>query len=86
MLYPEKTGVYCMAFTTWTALLAELRDDMASGNWRVKRYQIGDVENEYRSFSEFMAFFREVEHRAALESQSTAAPIGRAYARGGRRW
>ncbi len=75
-----------MAFTSWTALLAELRDDMASGNWRMKRYQIGDVEHEYRTFADFMALFREVEHRASLENQSTAAPIGRAYARGGSRW
>ena len=75
-----------MAFTSWTALLAELKNDMASGMWRVKRYQIGDHEHEYRSFSDFMAMFNEVEHRAALENQSTAAPIGRAYARGGSRW
>jgi hypothetical protein len=54
--------------------------------WRMKRYQIGDVETEYRTFSDFMSMFREVEHRAELESQSTAAPIGRAYARGGSRW
>jgi len=75
-----------MAFTSWTALLAELKNDIASGNWRLKRYQIGEVENEYRAFSDFMAMFHEVEHRANLESQSTAAPIGRAYARGVSRW
>ncbi len=75
-----------MAFTTWTALLADLKNDMVSGMWRTKRYQIGDVETEYRTFSDFMSMFREVEHRAALENQSTAAPIGRAYARGGSRW
>jgi hypothetical protein len=86
MLHPEKTGVHCMAFTTWTALLADLKNDMASGMWRMKRYQIDDREMEYRSFADFMSFFREVEHRAALENQSTAAPIGRAYARGGSSW
>lgn len=75
-----------MAFTSWTALLVELKNDLASGNWRMKRYQIGDVENEYRSFADFMTMFREVEYRATLETQSTAAPIGRAYARGVSRW
>jgi hypothetical protein len=54
--------------------------------WRMKRYQIDDREMEYRSFADFMSFFREVEHRAALENQSTAAPFARAYARGGSRW
>ncbi len=75
-----------MAFTTWTALLAELRDDMASHRWMMKRYGVDGFETEYRTLTEFMTFFREVEHRASLENQSSAAPIGRAYARGGSRW
>jgi hypothetical protein len=75
-----------MAFTTWTALLADLKNDMTSGMWQVKRYQIDAIEQEFRTFADFMNFFREVEHRAALENQSTAAPFARAYARGGSKW
>ena len=76
-----------MAFTSWTALLVELKNDLASGMWRTKRYSVeGGTEKEYRTHADFMTMFREVEHRATLETQNTAAPIGRAYARGGSRW
>jgi len=46
-----------------------------------RRVTVDGVTREFRGFSEFMAFFREVEHRARLESESTAIPRGRTYAR-----
>lgn len=70
-----------MAFITWSALYAQLKDDLANNNWMTRSYTVDGVAKEMRSFSEFMALFHEVEHRARLEAQSTAAPIGRTYAR-----
>ena len=70
-----------MAFTTWTDLLQRLKNDLAGASWSTKSYTVDGVTREFRGFSEFMAFFREVEHRARLESESTAIPRGRTYAR-----
>ncbi len=70
-----------MAFTTWTDLYQRLKDDISSGNWSVKSYEIDGVRREFRGFSEFMMFFREVEQRAQAEAEAGQAPRGRTYAR-----
>lgn len=74
-----------MAFTTWTALKTQLLDDLASGGWKTKSYQIGDVTRTFRDFSDFKQFLELVEYRAATEGGTA---VGRTYAKqgGGGRW
>lgn len=69
-----------MAFTTWSDLLRQLKDDLASGNWITRTYSVDGVTREFRSVSEFMALLQEVEHRASMENITTR-PLGRTYAR-----
>ncbi len=69
-----------MAFTTWSDLLAQLKDDLASGNWITRSYSVDGVTREFRSVSEFMALLDEVGRRANMENLSTR-PLGRTYAR-----
>lgn len=69
-----------MAFTTWSDLLVQLKNDLASGNWITRSYAVDGVTREFRSVSEFMALLQEVEHRASMENITTR-PLGRTYAR-----
>ncbi len=69
-----------MAFTTWSDLLAQLKNDLASGNWITRSYTVDGVAREFRSAAEFMALLQDVEHRANMENLSTR-PLGRTYAR-----
>lgn len=69
-----------MAFTTWSDLLRQLKDDLASGNWITRTYSVDGVTREFRSVSEFMTLLQEVEHRASMENITTR-PLGRTYAR-----
>lgn len=69
-----------MAFTTWSDLLAQLKNDWASGNFLTKSYSADGTTRECRSVSEFMDLLKEVERRASMENLSTR-PLGRTYAR-----
>ncbi len=69
-----------MAFTTWTDLLQRLKDDLAGASWSTKSYTVDGVSREFRSLSEFMKFFQDVEQRASMENLATR-PAGRTYAR-----
>lgn len=70
-----------MAFTTWSDKLRQLKDDLAGDSWLTKSYTVDGVVREFRSVTEFMKFFAEVEHRARLESEAGQVPRGRTYAR-----
>lgn len=76
-----------MAFTTWAALKTSMLNDLASGSWKIKSYQLGadGPATTYRSFQDFKEALQYVESRAGIES-STA--VGRTYASqsGGGRW
>lgn len=76
-------------FTTWTALKKQMRDDLASGNWRrVSSYNLSTAGSSraitYRSFDEFRKMLAWVEDNAAVES---GIPVyhGRIYAGNGGR-
>jgi len=69
-----------MAFTTWSDLLAQLKNDLASGSWITRSYSVDGVTREFRNASEFMALLQDVERRASMENLSTR-PLGRTYAR-----
>lgn len=57
-----------MPFSTWSQLLSKMRDDLATGNWRKKSYDIDGMKTEFFSPEEFMKMFLFVEKRAAEES------------------
>ena len=72
-----------MLFTTWTALLEQLRNDLASGQFRkVASYSIDGYQISYRSIEEFWKNYREVEERAAAESGLAYAQVITVPARG----
>ena len=56
-------------FTTWTALLDQLKNDLASGDFRtVQSYTAPDgFSATYRSIKEFWEFYNEVAQKAAAE-------------------
>jgi hypothetical protein len=60
------------AFTTWTALAAAMRDDLASGNFRtVSSYTMGGAVSQtlaYRTVEEFLKLLAYVERQAAAEA------------------
>jgi hypothetical protein len=70
-------------FTTWTALLTQLLDDLASGSFRTKSYSTPTgVSVTYNAPEEILAAIREVRTLAAFE---TGAASPRTYAgQGGR--
>ena len=43
-----------MAFTSFRDTLERMRNDLASGNWRVKSYDIDGMQREFFSPAEFM--------------------------------
>lgn len=71
-----------MAFTTWTALRDAMRDDLATGAWRIKTYEVGDSRTEYTGLQEFLAALDYVDVRATAETKPF---YGRTYARNGGR-
>jgi hypothetical protein len=56
-----------MAFTTWTALYAEMLNDLQSKSWRIKSYAIGGRSISYNSFDEFRAALEYARVKAAEE-------------------
>ena len=57
-----------MAFTSFRDTLERMRNDLASGNWRVKSYDIDGKQREYFSPAEFMQMLDDVERKAADEA------------------
>jgi hypothetical protein len=61
-----------MAFTTWSALLTSLKNDLAGGTWARKQYSTPDGSSvTYRDIDEFLKFYRFVEDKAGAESSSS---------------
>ena len=56
-----------MAFTSFRDTLERMRNDLASGNWRVKSYDIDGMQREFFS-PEFMQMLDYVERKAADEA------------------
>lgn len=61
------------AFTTWSDLLTQMRDDFATGNWRkVSGYSVGTAGSSrsitYRSFAEFQQMLAWMQDQAAVET------------------
>lgn len=57
-----------MAFTSFRDTLERMRNDLASGNWRVKSYDIDGMQREIFSPAEFMQMLDYVERKAADEA------------------
>jgi hypothetical protein len=63
-------------FTSWTALLEQLRNDLASGAYsRVASYTLNGRTVTYRSVDEFWKLYREVEAQAAAEDGLAYAEV-----------
>lgn len=71
-----------MAFTTWAALYSSMLDDLATGSWRGKSFQVGDRTMTYRSFQEFRDALEYVKMMSQQEAGSLTA---RVYAKQGGR-
>ena len=70
-----------MAFTTWAALKQQMEQDLASGQTLTQSYTVDGVQRTFRSFADWQLFYGLVCARAATESATSSAPLGRAYAR-----
>ena len=64
-----------MAFTTWAALKSDMEDDMASGNWRVKSYELREQSKTFRNWGEYIDFYRFVCHKAQEEVGNVATRV-----------
>ena len=64
-----------MPFSTWSQLLSKMRDDLATGNWRKKSYDIDGMKTEFFSPDEFLKMFLFVEKRAAEECSDYCASV-----------
>jgi hypothetical protein len=56
------------SFTNWNALYARMKNDLASGSWRVSSYAIEGRTTTYRTFEEFMQAYTWVKQQALTES------------------
>ena len=54
-----------MAFTSFRDTLERMRNDLASGNWRVKSYDIDGMQRDFFSPAEFLQMLYDVERKAA---------------------
>ncbi len=64
-------------FTSWAALLTQLQNDLAAGNFsRIASYTTPDGRaTTYRSIDDFWTLYREVEQRAAAEEGLAYAQV-----------
>jgi hypothetical protein len=70
------------SFTTWSDLLDQLLDDLASGQVMVKSYMKGNVQVNYRDLDELRRCIEWVREEAAIEAGTSYArtylqPMGR---------
>ena len=72
-----------MAFVSWTAHLANLRDILADGDPLVDTAVWNGKTITWRSLDEFMRYFKWVEGQALAEQNSTEAPVRRVYVKNG---
>ena len=71
-----------MAFVSWAALKQEMLDDLSTGRWKVKSYQIGEISRTFVTVDELLKMLAYVETKTATESSSVS---GRTYAKNGGR-
>ena len=71
-----------MAFTTWAAALATLKDRIADGDVTVGSISVGNKTLTWQSLNQFWIHYREVERMAAADA-GTFAP--RTYVKDGGR-
>jgi len=56
------------SFTSWSDLARRMRNDLATGDWRTKSYDMDGIHKEFFSPEEFLKMLTHVENRAAGES------------------
>lgn len=66
----------------WSELHTKMQADLASGNWRVSSYSVGNDVLSYTSLDEFLSALDRVAAKAATEA---GRRIGRTYAKNGGR-
>ena len=71
-----------MAFSTWAAVLAALKDRIADGDITVGSISSGDKSITWQSVGQFWTHYHNVERLAAYESSSF---VPRTYAKDGGR-
>ena len=74
-----------MAFTSFRDTLERMRNDLASGSWRVKSYDIDGMQREFFSPADFMQMIDEVEREAAGEAAHDTGYCPRTVVRSGDR-
>lgn len=58
-----------------------MENDLASGQSLTQSYTVDGTQRTFRSFAEWQTFYGFVCSKAAAETSTTSAPIGRTYAR-----
>jgi len=69
-------------FTTWSAALTALQNEIASGNFRVGQVSVGGKQITYRSPEQLKDAYNWVKNMAAMEAGTVAS---RVYAKQGGR-
>lgn len=69
-------------FTTWAALEAEIKNDLATGSWRMKSYTVDGQSTTFRDVDEILKFYSFVSSQAAQDARAFS---GRTYAKNGGR-
>jgi hypothetical protein len=71
-----------MAFTTWAALLEQMKDGLANGSWNIREYSIQGRTTKYSTIDEFMKMYRFVEGQVNDEASPR---VRRTHAKNGGR-
>ena len=70
-----------MSFTTWSALEAQMLNDLVAGNTTHGSYNISGNEINFKSHLDWLRLYTMVQQKAQSE---TGAAVGRTYAKNGR--
>lgn len=68
-----------MAFTTWTALATQIKNDIANGVYSRKSVKIGDQTIEYHDYTTAIKMLEYVEARSVDEQSVSTRPFGRTH-------
>jgi hypothetical protein len=72
-----------MSFSSWSALVADVKDALASGDWRTREFDIDGLRRSFSSLKETTDFLEYCEYRAQREADSSSSIArGRVYAKG----
>ncbi|HOS77024.1 MAG TPA: hypothetical protein PLL15_03210 [Syntrophales bacterium] len=66
-----------MAFTTWTALKAQILDDIAAGSILTRSYSIGSRSRTFNTMTEVIEFLKFCDYQITCETTSRRGPIVR---------